>query len=73
MLYEQDKRENTGAINFEPNEGERTLLSCNKGGIRSPSLDLEEIITPEQEALLDELAQILAESIMWHAKHGNSK
>ena len=41
MIEELHKRENTAVIDFEPNEGERTLLCSNKGGIRSPSLDLD--------------------------------
>lgn len=62
------KRKNT--IDFEPNEGERTLLSSNKGGIRSPSLDLG--ISPDspQEELIGILADILFEGFLWQHKHG---
>lgn len=53
-------------IYFEPNEGERTSLCSNKGGMRSPSLDLSEKISPEYEMLLQQLAEILVEAIFWH-------
>lgn len=64
-----DKRNNTTVIGFEPNEGERTLLSSNKGGMRSPSLDLG--ITPDssQEELIGILADILVEAFLWKHEH----
>lgn len=65
-----DKRENTSVIGFEPNEGERTLLSSNKGGMRSPSLDLG--ITPDStdDELIGILADILVEAFLWQHEHG---
>lgn len=62
------KRKNT--VNFEPNEGERTLLSSNKGGMRSPSLDLG--ISPDstQKELIGILADILIEGFLWQHKYG---
>jgi hypothetical protein len=65
-----DKRNNTADIDFEPNEGERTLLSSNKGGMRSPSLDLG--ISPDstQDELIAILADILVEAFMWQHQHG---
>lgn len=65
-----DKSKYTTVIDFEPNEGERTLLSSNKGGIRSPSLDLG--ITPDssQEELISILADILVEGFLWQNEHG---
>lgn len=64
------KRENTTAIHFEPNEGERTLLCSNKGGMRSPSLDLG--ISPDstQDELIGILADILVEGFLWQHKYG---
>lgn len=64
------KGESTAHIDFEPNEGERTLLCSNKGGMRSPSLDLG--ITPEstEEDLIGILANILVEGFLWLHEHG---
>lgn len=64
------KRENTTCIDFEPNEGERTLLCSNKGGMRSPSLDLG--ISPDStpEELIGILADILVEGFLWQHEHG---
>lgn len=64
-----DKRENTSDMNFEPNEGERTLLSSNKGGMRSPSLVLEDNISTEEKELLNQLAEILVEGMIWRSKN----
>ena len=65
-----DKRKDTSEIDFEPNEGERSLLSSNKGGMRSPSLDLG--INPDstQDELIGILADILVEAFMWQHQHG---
>ena len=65
-----DKREHTSSIDFEPKEGGRTLLSSNKGGMRSPSLDLG--ISPDstQDELISILADILVEGFMWQYEHG---
>lgn len=71
MMKELDKRENTTAIDFEPNEGERTLLSSNESGMRSPSLDLEGNFSKEEDEMLQRLAEILAEAIIWQAQHAN--
>ncbi|MBL7737794.1 MAG: hypothetical protein JNK14_01155 [Chitinophagaceae bacterium] len=71
-MNELDKRENTIAIDVELNEGERTLLSSNESGMRSPSLDLAANHCQQEDALLQELAHILAEAIIWQETHGNS-
>lgn len=62
MLEKLDKRNNTSDIDFEPNEGERTLLSSNKGGIRSPSLDYLDTSakTVSEDMALEYLAQIIS-------------
>lgn len=65
-----DKRYNTAEIVFEPNEGERTLLSSNKGGMRSPSLDLGITLDSTQDELIGILAEILVEGFLWQHKHG---
>jgi hypothetical protein len=64
MLNSLDKR-NTDNNMVEPNEGERTLLSSNKGGMRSPSLDFNpnSPLIPE-EILIDQLAAILVEGLL---------
>gem|GEM_PF-6343129 len=64
------KRFNTSDTDFEPNEGERTLLCSNKGGMRSPSLDLG--ISPDstQDELIGILADILVEGFLWQHEHG---
>ena len=62
MLKLQDKGEHPTEINIEPNEGEQTLLSCNKGGICSPSLDFDTDSPLVSEAmLLDQLASIIVQ------------
>lgn len=58
-MKELDKRENTANIYVEPNEGERTLLSSNESGKRSPSLDFDSLIP--DNILLDQLASILVD------------
>ncbi|MBC8156532.1 hypothetical protein H7X64_00015 [Armatimonadetes bacterium] len=65
-----DKRQHTASTDFEPKEGGRTLLSSNKGGMRSPSLDLG--ISPDstQDELISILADILVEAFMWQYEHG---
>jgi hypothetical protein len=62
MLKKLDKRDTINE-NVEPNEGERTLLSSNKGGMRSPSLDFLDTSSDNvtDEMVLDYLAQIIAE------------
>ena len=64
------KSNNTDDTDFEPNEGERALLSRNKGGMRSPSLDLG--ISPDstQDELIGIFADILVEAFMWQHEHG---
>ncbi len=75
MLIPLHKGEYPNSILFESNEGERTLLCSNKGGIRSPSLglELERELSISDMKLLDQLAEILAESIIWHSKNGTSQ
>jgi len=65
-----DKRKNTTEIIFEPNEGERALLSSNKGGIRSPSLDLGITSDSTEDELIKILAEILVEGFLWQHEHG---
>jgi hypothetical protein len=57
MIKKLDKRENT-TIDFDPNEGERTLLSSNKGGMRSPSLGF--LDTSSNDVTDDEILKYLA-------------
>jgi hypothetical protein len=72
IMKKLDERVNTISIEFEPSEGERTLLSSNKGGMRSPSLDLG--LTPDssEDELIKILAQILVEGFLWQHKHGTN-
>ena len=62
MMIRLDKRENISPIQLEPNEGERTLLSSNKGGMRSPSLVSQDLLSDEM--LLDQLASILVDGFL---------
>lgn len=71
MMKKLDKSEYKTVLNFEPNEGERTLLSSNKGSIRSPSLDLGIHSESTKEELLGILADILIEGFLWQHKHAN--
>lgn len=73
MLKELDKGEHTTEINISTSEGERTLLSSNKGGIRSPSLDFLDTSAEDvsEEMILDYLAQIIS-SIYLKEMHGNN-
>lgn len=73
MLKKLDKRNNTLDTGFEPKEGERTLLSSNKGGMRSPSLDLG--IHPEstEDELIVILANILAEGFINQYGYGKQQ
>jgi hypothetical protein len=70
MLKKLHKRKNTTVTSIEPNEGERTLLCSNESGMRSPSLDLEHTFSQEEKMLLEQLAGILAEAIIWESIHG---
>jgi len=62
MLKKLHKRENSPDIDIEPNEGERTLLCSNKGGMRSPSLDYLDTSaeTVTEDMALEYLAQIIS-------------
>jgi hypothetical protein len=73
MMRTQHKRENTTLYTVEPNEGERTISCCNKSGIRSPSLDLEGYLSPEEKKLIEQLAEILTEAIISEGKNESSK
>lgn len=64
------KRENTTDSNIEPNEGERTLLCSNEGGMRSPSLDLGISSDSTEDELISILADILVEGFLWQFEHG---
>lgn len=72
MIRKLHKRENITDIDFEPNEGERTLLCSNKGGMRSPSLDLGINADTTEDELIGILADILVEGFIWQHEHGNS-
>ena len=65
-----DEREHTTDSYFEPKEGERTLLSSNKGGISSPSLGLGISADSTQDELIGILADILVEGFLWLHEHG---
>ena len=74
MMKKLDRRKNTTLINVEPNEGERTLLSSNKGGIRSPSLDFLDTSADNvtEDMILDYLASIISD-IYLQEIHGKPK
>jgi len=61
---------NTIEINVEPNEGIGKLSCSNESGIPIPSLDLTNKEKSTDE-LLDGLADIFVESILWELEHGN--
>lgn len=69
MIDSLHKRDHTDPIDFESNEGERTLLCNNKGGMRFPSLDLG--ITPDatEDELIGILADILMRAFLWQHNH----
>lgn len=71
MIRKLHKRENITEIDFEPNEGERTLLCSNKGGMRSPSLDYMDTSaeTVTQHMALEYLAEIIS-TIYLRQHHG---
>ena len=69
MMEELDKRSGIAERNFEFSEGERTLLSSNKGSTRSPSLDLGISDNSTPEELLNILADMLIEAFLWHNEH----
>jgi len=73
MLDKLHKRENTTAINIEPNEGERTLLCSYRSSNRSPSLDLEVLDNATEDELIGILADILVEAFMWQHEHGTEQ
>ena len=70
MLKKLHKRNNTLDTDLEPNEGERTLLCSNKGGMRSPSLDLGIHADSTEDELIGILADILVEGFILQHKHG---
>jgi len=70
MIKKLHKRVSTTETNFESNEGERTLLCSNKGGMRSPSLDLGISANSTEDELIGILADILVEGFLWQHKHG---
>ncbi len=70
MLKKLHKRNYPTSIDFEPNEGERTLLCSNKGGMRSPSLDLGIHSDSTEDQLISILTDILVEGFLWHHEHG---
>lgn len=65
-----DKRDNITGIDFEPNEGERTLLSSNESDMRSPSLDLGINANSTEEELIKVLARILVEGFLAQYENG---
>ena len=72
MLDPQDKSKNITEHTVDSNEGERTLLSCNKGDIRSPSLDLTGNYNATEDQLIKYLAEVLIEGFLWQEKHASS-
>lgn len=62
MLKKLHKRNKLIRIDFEPNEGERTLLCSNKGGMRSPSLDYLDTSAKSvtEDLALEYLSQIIS-------------
>lgn len=72
MLDSQDKSKNNTEYTVDSNEGERTLLSCNKGDIRSPSLDLTESHFTTEDDLIKYLAGILIDGFLWQQKHASN-
>ncbi|MFN8288963.1 MAG: hypothetical protein U0U70_01780 [Chitinophagaceae bacterium] len=63
-----DKREITESILIEPEEGERTLLSSNRSGLRSPSLDFLDTSadTVTEDMALEYLAHIIGTIYLKH-------
>jgi hypothetical protein len=74
-LMRLDKGEETTETNLSNNEGERTLLSSNKGGIRSPSLDFLDTSAENvtEEMILDYLAQIISSMYLKELRGANNK
>ncbi len=68
MIKKLHKRESHNR-QFEPNEGERTLLCSNNGDGRSPSLGSEKQFSEEEEEQLRALAEIIVEAILWQINH----
>ena len=73
MIQKLHKRKNITKLYVEPDEGERTLLCSNEGGMRSPSLDLTGNNTAAEERLIASLAELLVEGLLWHYKHHNEQ
>lgn len=69
MIHPLGKDKNITESYFEPKEGERSLLPSDKGGIRSPSLDLEGISENEWEEEINKLAEILLEGFIYIIEH----
>lgn len=69
-----DKSENTTNQYVVSNEGERTLLSSNKGGMRSPSLDFLDTSadTVTEDMILEYLAGIIS-NIYLSQTYGNKE
>jgi hypothetical protein len=61
-----DKIKSTTRINFEPNEGELTLLSSNKSGVSSPSLSFLNTSADDvtEDMILQELASIISSILL---------
>lgn len=70
MLQELDKTEHTSEEDIAPNEGERTVLSSDNDGMRSPSLDFLDTSADNvtEDMILDYLARII--SSMYLKAHG---
>lgn len=62
MLRKLDKGTDTTEIELESKEGEQTLLSSNRGGICSPSLDFLDTSYEgvSEDKILDYLARIIS-------------
>lgn len=72
MLNGLDKSKNITEHTVDSNEGERTLLSSNKGDIRSPSLDLTVSNKAIEDQQIKYLAEILIEGFLWQEKNASN-
>ena len=68
-MKKQHESINTTDINVEPKDGGSELSCCYESGTLPPSLDLTNKEKSTDE-LLDELADIFVESIIWELEYG---
>ncbi len=72
MLNGLDKKKNITELKVDSNEGERILLSSNKGDIRSPSLDLIVIEKASEDQSIKYLVDILVEGFLLQQKYASN-